>query len=166
MRSELKNRSSCFVHWLWGWSTVKLLFLNGILHQTRIWPGRRTSRVSQFGLSEMFQPTDGHFKTDWMGLDWTWAGRCGGSDLILKRRTGTLFFVITVLLFMWAVCSVSVRINVSCQLQSGAPDCETWNPDVNICALSGLIQALRGPLPAGLLSVQSHKLQPNQPVFI
>lgn len=39
-------------------------------------------------------------------------------------------------------------------------------PDVNICALSGLIQALRGPLPAGLLSVQTHKLQPNQPVFI
>lgn len=35
---------------------------------------------------------------------------------------------------------------------------------MNICALSGLIHALRGPLPAGLLSIQSQQLQPDQPV--
>lgn len=36
---------------------------------------------------------------------------------------------------------------------------------MNICALSGLILALRGPLPAASLSAQSHQMQPDQPVF-
>lgn len=38
-------------------------------------------------------------------------------------------------------------------------------PDVNICASSELIRALRGLLPAGLQSAQSCQLQPDQPVF-
>lgn len=52
---------------------------------------------------------------------------------------------------MWAVCSVTVSCTQT--VRHGIPD-------VNICALSGLIQALRGPLPAGLLSVQSASAQP------
>lgn len=87
----------------------------------------------------------------------------------MRRNRRVCLPLIIIICCYWPV-TVAVQSAVVWNVMAAVRSCRLWDvwvPDVNICALSGLIRALRGrpPLPAGLQSVQSRQLQPDQPVL-